>query len=138
MTADDIATVIETPAQKTKTVAKKTPVPKTKTKVKTDAKTTTNGKAKKKVDRSMSDVPVAERRLALVKLLRKLGATSASTSRPISLLAEKLGYTRYDVYCLVYHKFPLATEGFVKVVQLEENPDRSVYLTAKGQKTDPE
>lgn len=89
-------------------------------------------------DRSMSDVPASERRLALVKLLRKHKATSGATAIPLSVIAGKLGYTTYDVYCLSYHKFPLARDGFVKTANREDSKETLVYLTAKGVKNDPE
>lgn len=89
-------------------------------------------------DRSMSDVPASERRLALVKLLRKHRATSGASAIPASQIAEKLGYTAYDVYCLAYHKFPLARDGFVKTARREDSKETLVYLTTKGVNTDPE
>ena len=94
--------------------------------------------SKKSVDRAMSDVPAKERRVNLVKVLRKMGAVDKESARPISVLAQKLGYTAYDVYCLTYHKFPLAKQGFVKVTEQEGHRDQCVYLTAKGQSTLPE
>lgn len=98
---------------------------------------TVKEKTSTKKDRSMADVPAMERRDCLVKLLRKLNATSAMTAKPISLLAEKLGYTNYDVYYMCYGKCLLATEEIVKTAKLEEHRDLCIYLTAKGQKTLP-
>ncbi len=93
-------------------------------------------KAAGKTDRSAADVPAGDRRVALVKLLRKLGASSATAARPVPLLAEKLGYNQYDVYCLGYHKFPLAVGGFLKSVKHEGQKTVSFYLTAKGMKAE--
>lgn len=92
----------------------------------------------KKTSRDMADAPASDRRLALVKLLRKMGATSASTSRPIDALANKLGYNQYDVYCLGYHKFHLAKQGMIKTVKMEDQKVVSYYLTAKGAKASDE
>lgn len=90
-------------------------------------------KAEKK-SRAMAQVPAAERRAALLKLLVKLGATTATTAAGLGKLASKLGYTEYDVYCLVYHKHLLATSEFVKTVKLEDS-GLSAYITAKGVKS---
>lgn len=92
----------------------------------------------KKTSRNMADVPASDRRLALVKLLRKMGATSASVSRPIDVLADKLGYNQYDVYCLGYHKFHLAKQGMIKTVKMEDQKVVSYYLTAEGAKASDE
>mgnify|MGYP006921304410 CR=1 FL=1 len=114
------------------------PVAKAKSVNKPKAKSTEKKvKAKDKVDRSMSPLPASEQRDALVKLLRKLNATSGATARPLDLLAEKLGYTHYNVYCLVYHNRPLIVNGFVKTAKVEEHKGLCAYLTAKGQKTLP-
>lgn len=95
------------------------------------------------VDRSMADVPPGERKKALVKLLRKLSATTAVNARPIGELAEKLGYSRFDTYSLVSGgtgkagsnpRCLLATKH-VKTAVLEGS-GICVYLTASGVKTD--
>lgn len=109
---------------------------KIKTKVKKTVVASSNGKAVR--DRSMADAPASARRLALVKVLRKYQATKTMSAKPISFLADKLGYSVYDVYCLAYSKYPLAVNGFVKTVKLEGSKELSIYLTAKGVKTDPE
>ncbi len=120
--------------------APKVPKAPAKPKAKPAAKKASTGPAKKtaaspvKQDRSAADVPVAQRRLALVKLLRKLGATKATTARQVSELAGKLGYTNYDVYCLAYHTYFLAEAGIVKTCVQEGERGLGVYLTAKGVK----
>lgn len=109
-------------------------------------KTTKAPKAAKKVekaaaksrDRGMADVPAATRRVEFIKALRKMGATSATSAKPVSAIAAKLGYGNYDVYCLGYHKYPLAVEGYVKQCKLEDSRELHFYLTAKGQKNLPE
>ena len=100
-----------------------------KVKVKIDAK------AK---DRSMADVPASEQRQAFLKLLRKHKADKPLSAMPISKIAEKLGYTHYNVYCLGYHKRPLAVGGYVKSVKLEDAKELSFHLTAKGVKSGPD
>lgn len=92
---------------------------------------------KVKINRSMAEAPVKERRDHLVKALRKLQAVNSGTAVSINDLAKKLGYTAYDVYCLTYHKYPLAVQGFIKTAKHEGNRITMVYLTSKGQKTLP-
>lgn len=94
----------------------------------TDKKTPTKTKSRA----SAKGVSAHDRRVALMTLLRKLGATGAGSARSIPELASKLGYTDYDVYCLVYHKYPLAGGGFVKTVEVEGERSLHVHLTAKG------
>lgn len=107
--------------------------------VKIKVKPTKAQKAPKvKLDRSMkSDVPARDRRLALLKVLRKHQAVKATAAKPISFLAVKLGYNPYDVYMMTYRTSPLVGQELLKTVQHEDNRELSVYLTAKGVKTDP-
>jgi hypothetical protein len=106
-----------------------------------------NGKSKKtpaekvektaeRPDRSAADAPVTDRRIAVVKALRKMNATKATVAVSIGDLAAKLGYTHHDVYCLVFHQYPLVVEGFVALATTEEKRGLQAYLTAKGLKTD--
>ncbi len=87
--------------------------------------------------RAMAPVPAAERRAALLKLLRQKKATGALAAVATEELAAKLGYTPYDVYCLGYHKFPLAAGGYLKTTKTQEG-GLAYYLTAKGQKSGPD
>ena len=126
--SENAITTVETPAGKL--VAKATNGrAKAKKPVKPAAKKSAAAK-----DRSAADVPARDRRVALVKLLRKMQATSATAAKPVKALAERLGYNDYDVYCLAYHKYPLAAAGLVKTVQVEGVRGLSVHLTAKGAK----
>lgn len=95
---------------------------------------TKKAKAEKsgKRDRSMGDVPAKDRRRALVKYLRTARSFSAIDAKPIDVIAEKLGYNEYTTYCLVYHKFKLATDGLVKTAKIE-GAQMGAYLTKKGQ-----
>lgn len=110
----------------------KKPAPK-----KTSAKAEKNGK----VDRSMADVPPGERKSALVKALRKLGAVKASSVAKAQDLCKATGYTPFDVYGLVNGTSGkagssptcLSATGHVKVADHEDG--RGYYLTAKGIKT---
>ena len=74
---------------------------KAKPKAKPKAKATAKPKEKTPVDRKMAKIPVGERRKNLVKLLKKVNATNAGEAYSIGDLAEKLGYTKFDVYGLV-------------------------------------
>ena len=115
---------------------KKTAAPKAKPAAKADKKSKPESTGPR--TRAMAKVPAAERRQALLKLMRKLGADKSTNAVPISKLADKLGYSHYDVYCLGYHKFPLAVGGYLKSVKIEGQPEMSLYLTAKGMKSGPD
>lgn len=126
--------VATAPVKVKRAPAKTKPAAKKKAPAKAAPKASANGKAKAKASRGMADVPAAQRRVALVKLLRKVGATGAGSAKPVSELAAKLGYTKYDVYCLAYHKYHLATAGILKTTTEEGVRGLVVYLTAKGVK----
>lgn len=85
-----------------------------------------------------TDKTPAQRRMAVIKAMRGLGAVSATTSVTADRLATKCGMTRFDVYGQLYHTNHLQRDGFVKQVQMEGVRGLSYHLTAKGQKTDPE
>lgn len=91
-------------------------------------------KKDEKVDRSMADMPVSERRKKLLSCLKKKGATNAGTAIPGTALAKALGFTNYDVYMLGYRTSPLIIDGLVKAVKMEDVHGLSYYLTAKGLK----
>lgn len=94
--------------------------------------------AKARPDRHMSETPAAERKVALVKALRKFRATSSSAACPLAKLVEELGYTRFDVYGLINGTSGaagsaptcLAATGHVKVIASDEG--LAAYLTPKG------
>jgi len=115
-----------------KTTSPKQSSPKPKTSKKTPAVT---AKVRSVGDTDMSPT---QRRLAVIKAMRKIGAVSATTAATADLLAEKSGLTRFDVYGQLYHANPLQKNGFVKQVQVEGVRGLSYHLTAKGQKSDPE
>lgn len=126
---DESTTTIETstPAAEAKKPRAKSAKPK-----KADAK------PRDPKDRSMADAPASEQRQAFLKLLRKHKADKPTSAMPISKIAEKLGYTHYNVYCLGYHKRPLAVGGYVKAVKMEDAKELSFHLTAKGMKSGPD
>ncbi len=147
-------TTTSNPSPKKKTAAKKkSPTASTKTKKSTKAASTstkgrkssgkktgeqpptTKTKVRKRNRGTAIGVSVQDRRIALVKLLRTMKATSATSAKPVVEVAEKLGYTNHDVYCLAFHQFPLAKQGFVKTAKLPDVRGNAIYLTDKGKKT---
>ena len=117
-----------------KTAAKKKP---TKTKI-VAAKKVSKTEAP---DRTMSEVPAGERRVALVKALRQFKAVGAAKARPLADLVAKLGYTRFDVYGLIAGTSGkagsaprcLIATGHVAVTKSHPGEGMQVYLTRKGQ-----
>ena len=89
--------------------------------------------------RSMANIPAADRRTALLKVLRQAGAIKASTALPIGEAAERLKYTKFDVYGLVCGTSGkagsaprcLARTGHVKVTKSDEG-GLAIYLSSKG------
>ena len=115
--------------------AAKTKAPKKAAK-KAETKKTVKKSEAKKADRSMADVPAPERRKALVALLQKRGARKEGTAVSLTECAEKLGYTKFDVYGLVNgtsgkvgsNPRCLVAQGIVKTTVLE-GQGLSAYLT---------
>lgn len=75
-----------------------------------------------------------ERRLLIVKVLRKMGAVSPGSARTAEDVAAKCGLTRFDVYGQLYHTHKLQAEGFARQVETEGVRGLTYYLTAKGVK----
>ena len=86
-----------------------------------------------KIDRHMADMPVSERRAKFLALLKKLRAIDGPSAVSGKVLAEKLGFTEYDVYVLGYKTSPLIIENLVRTAKLA-NGQRglSYYLTKKS------
>lgn len=109
---------------------------------KAPAKAAPAKKAASATDRSMADIPAPERKKKLVQLMRKMGATSSGSARSVTELAEKIGYTKFDVYGLLSGTSGkagsapacLLATGHVKSVDREDG--LGFHLTAKGAKTD--
>jgi hypothetical protein len=107
--------------------------------------TKTKKAAAEKPDRSMNETPASGRKIALVKLMKKVGAFSQTTSRTVEFLAEKLGYTKFDVYGLLSGTSGkagsspncLLAHGIARVGDFPDGGrGKSYFLTAKGQKAD--
>lgn len=93
-------------------------------------------------NRKMADVPANERKITLVKLLRKSRSTSATTAKSVSDLVALTGWSRFDVYGLINGTSGkagssptcLVATGHVKV-SVDETDGLSVYLTKAGSET---
>jgi len=85
------------------------------------------------------------RRVAFVKALRTLGATTEQSARTAAEVGAKMGTvggvkmsTRLDLVKIigdVYRTAELVHNGFVKTVRLEGERELRYYLTAKGTST---
>lgn len=78
-----------------------------------------------------------DRRQAVVKAMRKLGAISASTARPAEDIAKKANFKGLDVvkvklHCDVYRGSELIKQGFANSTREEGSRSLLYYLTAKG------
>jgi hypothetical protein len=110
-------------------------------------KASANGKATKKATpvpvKPKKDGPTpGERKAELVRVLRKVKATSAGNSKSLKDLGDRLGVEPREVYGLVNGTAGkagssptcLAATGHVKVTSLA-GEGLSIYLTKKGQET---
>jgi hypothetical protein len=91
--------------------------------------------AKKAADRSMPECGMSAARAAFIKYLQQRKAINEGRAVAQSEAAAKLGYTSYAVYCLGYHKFALAAQGFVVGCRPEGSSETHYYLTPAGAKT---
>lgn len=103
--------------------------------VKKPAKSTTTSDEPRST-RSVGDVTLSvdQRREKVVKTMIKIGANNATSAKTADQIAAKTGFTRFDIYGLLYHTNFLAQEGYVKQVKIEGVKGLSYYLTAKGSK----
>lgn len=107
----------------------------------TDKAHATNGEATAKAGRKVgnSGKSPAERRLVVVKAMRRMKATSTTNAVTAERLAKATGLTKFDVYGQLYHTHPLQTGEFVRQHR-EEAANGGLgrtlyyYLTAKGVK----
>lgn len=95
-------------------------------------------KAVKDAPKTSADKGVlwSEKRVTIVKAMRKLGATSAATAKSAAAIAEKAGCKVSDVKHYCYYKQQLVQYGFVKIATAESENQRGLayYLTAAGVK----
>lgn len=102
-----------------------------KTKTTKPEKTTATKKTR---DIGGTKLTVEQRRVAVVKAMTAMGATSATGAKTADQISAKSKLTRFDVYGILYHANKLQSEGYVKQVQIEDVRGLSYYLTAKGAK----
>ncbi len=110
---------------------------------KAPAKGTKKAPVKKAPVRVTADAPAGERRVNVVKALRRAGAVSQTQAVPMADLAEKVGYSAYDVYgCVCGHSGKtgsaptcLVATKHAAVCKHEGVRGLSVYLTKAGQRT---
>ena len=91
-----------------------------------------------KKDRSMSDLTPAQRAAKILGAMRKIGAVNAGSAVNVAAIAKKAGLGEYEVYCAVWNKGLLQSDGYVKQVKVDGVRGAAFHLTAKGQKGDPE
>lgn len=89
--------------------------------------------AKERVGRKVnSDEPVEQRRAKVLQALKKMGATSKTKAVSAEALMGETGFTRFDVYGLLYHNNKLQRDGYVAQEKAEGTRALSYYLTQKG------
>lgn len=101
-------------------------------------KAKTAAKKTEKKDRSMSGLSTVERHAKVLKAMRTLGAVKEGSAVNVGRVAAKCGLGEYEVYCALWGKGLLQTEGYVKQVKREDVRGAAFHLTAKGQKNDPD
>lgn len=130
-------------------VVVKTQAPKKSVK-KTAAKKTTKAPAKKAAKAPAKKAPVkksapapaaekkeggvkwSEKRLAVIRGMKKIRATSPTAARTAADIAGVCGLEEKDIKHYCYYKEQLATNGYVGVAKVEDQKRLCYYLTAKG------
>jgi hypothetical protein len=92
-------------------------------------------------DEPKREVVWNERRVAVVKAMRKLGAVSVGTAVTAGAIAKAAGIPDDEVFRVkivldVYRTSELTHNGFAKSVRPEGSRELAYYLTAKGKDTD--
>ena len=67
-----------------------------------------------------------------------IGAVNAGSAVNVTTIAKKASLGEYEVYCAVWNKGLLQSDGYVKQVKVDGVRGAAFHLTAKGQKGDPE
>jgi hypothetical protein len=81
------------------------------------------------------DLTVDQKRVAVLKALKQMGATGATTAKSKLQVAAKSGLSGFDVYGICYHKNQLAVEGLIKQAEHQDVRGLCYYVTAKGLKS---
>lgn len=80
----------------------------------------------------------ADRRRKVLGAMRSLGATGYQSAVGADRIAKAAKLTEFDVYGALYHANPLGAGGYVKQDTHEDVRGLVYYLTAKGQKSNPD
>ena len=76
-----------------------------------------------------------DKRIAIIKAMRKINAIGATNGRPAAYIAERAkaeGISEQDIKHYCYKDNDLVTAGYVKSTELEESRSLCYYLTPKG------
>lgn len=92
-----------------------------------------NGSGRHGVDRD-HDLPWSDKKVAIFKAMKKMGAVGATNSKSATDIAEKAQVTSRDVRHYCYHA---KAAGLVGVHEMAEIRGYGFALTAKGEKVDP-
>lgn len=92
-----------------------------------------NGAAQFGMDRD-HDLPWNDKKVAIFKAMKKMGAVGATNSKSATEIAEKAQVTSRDVRHYCYHA---KAAGLVGVHEMAEIRGYGFALTAKGEKIDP-
>lgn len=97
--------------------------------------------APKKAEKPAKTAPAAkgeikwsDKRLAILKTLKKMSATSPGSARTAVDIAAKGGGSINDVKHYCYKDEQMVTHGFVAIAELEGEASLGYFITAKGMK----
>lgn len=92
-----------------------------------------NGSGQFGMDRD-HDLPWNDKKVAIFKAMKKMGAVGATNSKSATQIAEKAGVTSRDVRHYCYHA---KAAGLVGVHEMADIRGYGFALTVKGEKIDP-
>jgi pyruvate/2-oxoglutarate dehydrogenase complex dihydrolipoamide acyltransferase (E2) component len=74
----------------------------------------------------------SEKRLTIIRGMKKIRATSPTAARTAADIAGVCGMEEKEIKHYCYHKQQLATEGYIGIAKVEDQKGLCYYLTAKG------
>ncbi len=140
---NDVAVETQAPKKSVeKTAAKKTteaPKKAAKKAAKTPAKKAAKTPAKKAPVKKSAPaaekgggVKWSEKRLTIIRGMKKIRATSPTAARTAADIAGVCGMEEKEIKHYCYHKQQLVVEGYVGIAKIEDQKRLCYYLTAKG------
>jgi len=128
---NDVAVETQAPKKSVKKTAAKKTTEAPKKAAKTPAKKAPVKKSAPAAEKG-GGVKWSEKRLTIIRGMKKIRATSPTAARTAADIAGVCGMEEKEIKHYCYYKEQLAVEGYVGIAKIENQKRLCYYLTAKG------